>query len=159
MNNDTRNNDESESVDPYHTSDNSNDPNYSSDSGSENSSDSGSEVPLQVEAQQGAEEVKRTRKRKRNKNEWEKNATKIARNSGKEYVSSSKSRKVMKPKKIKPPCRDKFFKFKCNSRVTVESRKLIFENYWALGESQKQRDYLSSCMTPIQPKYQYTKTG
>ncbi|KAF2893553.1 hypothetical protein ILUMI_12621 [Ignelater luminosus] len=145
----------SENADPFANSDDSDkDPDYLLSSDSTSSTHSVTEKVQQKPGEQQHTEPKKTRKRKRNTSGWKKNAAKIARNSGKGYVSTSISRKVMKAREIKPPCTETC-KLKCSSKITTESRKLIFENYWALGDIQRQRDYLSSCMAPIKPKYQY----
>lgn len=138
--------DNEEYEDPFHNSDDSNkDP----DSGSESSE-------METEKQEDSETATRTKKRKRDKSTWKKNAAKIARNSGNQYVSSSRSKKIVSAREMKPPCRNTC-KLKCNTRIATESREHIFKTYWAFGNSQRQRDYLSSCMTPIKPKYQYHK--
>lgn len=158
---------DSDDEDPFYRSDDSDkDPDYSS-SNSESSSECESETlssntemaVVQDNTNAIAENditIKRTKKRKCNRLLWKKNSAKIARNSGKEYVSSSKSARVIKAREMKAPCGDTC-KLKCNSRVSAESRQYIFENYWALGNSQRQRDYLSSCMSSIKPKYQYPR--
>lgn len=80
----TCNGDENE--EPFHNSDDSDkDPNYLSESDSDNSSKSGIcdlLQPPEMKTLQGVEEVKKTRKRMQNKSEWKKNAAKLARNSG-----------------------------------------------------------------------------
>ncbi|KAF2896723.1 hypothetical protein ILUMI_09452 [Ignelater luminosus] len=145
----------SENADPFANSDDSDkDPDYLLSSDITNSTHSVTEKVQQKPEEQQHTEPKKTRKRKRNTSGWKKNAAKIARNSGKGYVSTSISRKVMKAREMKRPCTETC-KLKCSSKITTESRKLIFENYWALGDIQRQRDYLSSCMAPIKPKYQY----
>ncbi|XP_073999030.1 uncharacterized protein [Rhodnius prolixus] len=150
--------DNEENEDPFHNSDESDkDPNYLH-SGSNSSDECECEViensEIETEQQLDGETAKRTKKRKRNKSMWKKNAAKIARNSGNQYVSSSKSKKIIAAREIKPPCKDTC-KLKCNTKINDESRIEIFKSYWALGSTQRQRDYLASCMTPIQPKYQY----
>lgn len=147
-----------ENEDPFYNSDESDkDPNYVH-SGSESSDECECEVlenlEIETEQQLDGETAKRTKKRKRNKSTWKKNAAKIARNSGNQYVSSSKSKKIIAAREIKPPCKDTC-KPKCNTKINDESRREIFKRYWALGSTQRQRDYLASCMTPIRPKYQY----
>lgn len=36
---------------------------------------------------------------------------------------------------------------------------ILFKEYWNLGDLQRQRDFLASNMTLIQPKYQYRRDG
>ncbi|CAG9763614.1 unnamed protein product [Ceutorhynchus assimilis] len=72
------------------------DPNYNDSS----SSSSSEVIPEEVELQ-------KKRKRKADQNTWEKTAAKIRRNSGKEYVSSSKSKRIYGAKKIGKACTNK----------------------------------------------------
>ncbi|XP_074033291.1 uncharacterized protein [Leptinotarsa decemlineata] len=153
------------------------DPNYSSETKSESSSQSesvsadslaigslGSQQATRYsgnlqEIENGSTtKVKRIKKRKRNEPQWKKTAAKSARNSGVEYVSSSKSKKVIRAREMKPPCKESC-RLNCRTKITEESHKNIFANYWALGDSQRQRDYLSSCMKPVKPKYQYQRSN
>lgn len=71
------------------------------------------------------------RKRVANQENWRKNVVKKLKNSGKSYVSSSKSNKVFEAKKVLPPCGEKF-KLKCFTKFTEENRQSIFEDYWKL---------------------------
>lgn len=140
-----KNVDNEEYEDPFHNSDDSDkDPDYS-DSGSESSKQTESEVgenfEIETEKQPDIETATRTKKRKRDKSTWKKNAAKIARNSGNQYVSSSRSKKIIAAREMKPPCRNTC-KLKCNTRIATESRKQIFKNYWVLGNSQRQRDHV-----------------
>jgi hypothetical protein len=57
-------------------------------------------------------EKKKGKKRSLHKENWLKNKAKKLRNSGEAYTSSSKSKRQMPKKKLKPPCRDSC-KIKC----------------------------------------------
>lgn len=98
-------------------------------------------------------EDKRTKRDERNESQW-----KLARNSGIEYVSSTKSKKVIRVRKIKPPCKDSC-RLNCKTRITEGNHKNFFDKYWSFGDSQRQRDYLSSCKKPVKPKYQYQRSN
>lgn len=111
-----------------------------------------SEIPT-TENETALEEERRTRKRMNRKSLWKKNVAKRLKNQGKAYVSSTTG-KNMKAKELLPPCNERC-KLKCTSNFSDEARLNIFENYWALGDVNRQRDYLSSCMVNIKPKYQY----
>lgn len=76
------------------------------------------------------------------------------RNSGKSYVSSSKSNRFIEAKKVLPPCGEKC-KLKCFTKFTKANRQSIFEDYWKIGNIEEQHYFLSSSMTVVKPKYRY----
>lgn len=106
----------------------------------------------------GNEKAKTGRKRKAVPEEWRKNKAKLLRNSGKAYTSTSKSQKQMKERQIKPTCNEKC-KLKCYNKISEEKRKLIFKNYWKLGDLEKQRQFINKHVTAIKPKYRYIREG
>ena len=83
---------------------------------------------------------------------WEK-FNKMLKNRGEKY-ESCKSKKVMPPKKIGPACR---CKNKCFEVVGAEGVKAIFDSFWAIGDYNKQNEYLSSRISVNKPKRKYTK--
>lgn len=99
---------------------------------------------------------KNVRKRIANQENWRKNVVKKLRNTGKSYVSSSKSNKFIEAKKLLPPCGEKC-KLKCFTKFTEENRQSIFDDYWKLGDIDKQRYFLSSSMKIVKPKYRYVR--
>ncbi|CAG4918450.1 unnamed protein product [Colias eurytheme] len=72
-----------------------------------------------------------------------------------EYESSSG--KTVNAKSMKPPCTDKC-RLSCSKKISEESRLQIFKSYWDLGCLQRQRDFLSSCITPLIPACRRIRT-
>lgn len=101
-------------------------------------------------------ETMRKRKRKADPKTWRKTAAKICRNSGKHYVSSSKSRKNFDAKKIGKTCTNKC-KLQCTMKIKEEDRQKIFDEFWKLGDLQRQRQFILFSMDSIKPKYQYKR--
>lgn len=106
----------------------------------------------------GNKKAKTGRKRKAVPEEWSKNKAKLLRNSGKAYTSTSKSQKQMQERQIKPTCTEKC-KLKCYNKISEEKRKLIFMNYWKMGNLDKQRQFINKHVTAIKPKYRYIREG
>ncbi|KAG6463739.1 hypothetical protein O3G_MSEX014049 [Manduca sexta] len=86
---------------------------------------------------------KRGKKRERNEKNWKQNVRKTLKNLGKDYDSKKGDKK--EAKRIKSPCSR--CKFSCTDKFTNDDRQQIFETYWALGSLQRQRDFLSTCVT------------
>lgn len=80
-----------------------------------------------------------TRKRKQFKEEWDSVKNKIRKNSGLEYTGCH-TKKKFKKKSIKSPC--KCVK-KCGEKILLEQRKAIFNEYWKLGDHEKQWHYIT----------------
>ena len=83
---------------------------------------------------------------------WEKH-NRMLKNRGEKY-ESCKSKKVMPPKKIGAACR---CKNKCFEKIGDEGVKCIFDSFWAIGNYNKQNEYLSSRIAVNKPKRKYTK--
>lgn len=149
--------------DPFSSDDDVLDPHYSAES-SPNSSDE-NDVNRQTDIVGVLEEINendqldrrvKSRKRKSQPEAWHKNKVKRLRNSGKAYVSCSKSRKVFQAKKLGPPC-DAKCRLNCPSKILQEIRQIIFEEYWGLADLEKQRCFLSANIDNINPKYRYVR--
>ncbi|CAH0546612.1 unnamed protein product [Brassicogethes aeneus] len=97
------------------------------------------------------ETKKITRKRTRGPENWKKNLAKRLRNSGKEYVNV-KTKKSYAERQLKPPCGEKC-KIKCYTKFSEEQHREIFRKYWEIGCVQRQRDFISSSMITIKPRY------
>lgn len=69
------------------------------------------------------------------------------RNSGKRYVSCSKSKKIIKERQVLPPRNEKC-KLKCYTKFTELHR---------LADLQRQRDFISASMTTTTHKYRYVR--
>lgn len=100
--------------------------------------------------------VKRGKKRPCNKNEWKKNIAKRLRNTGQAYECNSKTRKEIPARRLKPPCAEKCT-LKCYTKISEEERQNLFSSYWNLGNVEKQRHFIASCMETIRPKYRYVR--
>lgn len=95
------------------------------------------------------------RKRKSHIGLWKRSVAKRLRNSGKEYIS--KSEKVVKAKALGAVCNDKKCRHKCPTKVPEDQRKAVFDDFWKTGDLQRQREFVSSCMQAIEPRYQYKR--
>lgn len=102
------------------------------------------------------ENVQKCKKRMACPMSWKKAIAKRCRNSGLQYISSSKSKKFFPAKQLGPPCNDRC-RLKCFSKFTEEERKAIFSDYWKMASLQRQRDFLAGNIDAIKPKYQYIK--
>ncbi|KAI8420441.1 hypothetical protein MSG28_008931 [Choristoneura fumiferana] len=100
----------------------------------------------------------RSRKRKLNINEWQRNKSKLLKNSGKAYISMAKSKKNIEEKKMRPACLDQC-KFKCNVEFTNEQRLNIFQRYWDMADLECQRQFIRNNMSKVETKYRYTRVG
>lgn len=98
--------------------------------------------------------TKRGRKRQKHPNKWRQNRAKKLRNEGESYKSMSKSNKVISARFLKLPCTN--CKLNCSQKIDDTIRYDIFNNFWKLGDLSKQRLFVYSCMTNIEPKYKYT---
>ncbi|KAK5647887.1 hypothetical protein RI129_002779 [Pyrocoelia pectoralis] len=99
---------------------------------------------------------KKGKKRLRKIENWSRVKAKRLRNSGKSYVS--RTGKVMQAKKMGPPCLEKCI-LSCSNKVSEEYRAQIFKDYWDMASLQRQRDFLGSCIEPLQLKYRRITSG
>ncbi|XP_050500075.1 uncharacterized protein LOC126880315 [Diabrotica virgifera virgifera] len=79
---------------------------------------------------------------------------KTLRNSGQEYLSASRNRRVIPARKMGSPCTTQC-RLKCADHISEEIRKQIFDSYWAMGSLTRQREFIARSMVPVIPKYQY----
>lgn len=110
-----------------------------------------SESSLSINSNIGANNKLLTRKRLRNENNWVKNVQKNLKNQGKEYIIKS-SLKVVKAKKVGVPCGDKC-RLKCFNKINYDQRTLIHNQYWKMGDINRQREFILRQISPITPKY------
>lgn len=106
-----------------------------------------------------------TRKKLRLPSTWQKANAKMLRNSGEAYLSVSivkntdgtktKSKVVRSAKTLLPPCGNKC-KLKCSEKLNEVQRTKIFREYWDLKDLEKQREFISSNLTPVTPRYKYS---
>lgn len=123
----------------------------------ESSDDSAGEGPSGEAGPDELSPVKRPEKAKVGRSakkslSWE-HHNKMLKNQGKKY-ESAKSKKIMAPKKIGPPCK---CKNKCLENIGEEGVQCIFYSFWAIGDYNAQNLYLSSRMKILKPKRKYTK--
>lgn len=88
---------------------------------------------------------------------WHKNQAKKKRNTGLEYISVSSTKKKIPARKMGSPCNS--CKLKCDTKFSDSERAIIFSDYWALGDLQRQRDYILQNMEMVNPKYNYIRVG
>jgi len=83
---------------------------------------------------------RRVRRKVRCEAEWKKNVRKRLKNSGKSYVSSSG--KIIAAKQMGDGCTDKC-RYKCKANFDEEDRKVIFNNFWEIGDINHQRQFIA----------------
>lgn len=82
----------------------------------------------------------------RNPSSWKQNKTKSLRNSGKPYVSLSKTKKVIPARQIKEVCS---CRLKCFDKIQDTDRIDLFNHYWQMNNIELQRAYIRSCMLTL----------
>lgn len=100
--------------------------------------------------------TKKGKKRVRNPKQWKKIEAKLLKNSGKSYIS--RTGKVVNERRMGPTCGSRCI-LKCSEKLSEERRAEFFQQYWSLGSLQRQRDYLSSCIEPLQLSYRRISTN
>ena len=71
---------------------------------------------------------------------------------------NSKTEKIRPERKLKPPCGPKC-RTKCSEKIIEEERQAIFESYWAMGDINMQRQFISNSIKPLIPEYRYVREG
>ena len=99
-------------------------------------------------------ESDRGRERKRNEQNWEQKQKKRSRDSGLRY-SPYKSynklkRKQLSSRSLREPC--KGCRQDCSSRITEYERKKLFDSYWGLQDSEKQKQFTANSIQCAEPK-------
>uniref|UniRef100_A0A6P7H6I5 Uncharacterized protein LOC114344949 n=1 Tax=Diabrotica virgifera virgifera TaxID=50390 RepID=A0A6P7H6I5_DIAVI len=130
--NETRNSEEQ--LEDFSSSDSVADPDYIQDQDYLSESD---DIPQPTTIQ----DKQLTMKRKAQPEEWIRNKAKRLRNSGKEYVTKSKEKKMRPVRKVGRPCTDKC-KLKCANKFTEEQRQAIFKVYYDLPDIERKRFYI-----------------
>ncbi|KAJ8944032.1 hypothetical protein NQ314_009564 [Rhamnusium bicolor] len=93
---------------------------------------------------------KKGKKRQRQPEKWKKTQAKLLKNLGKSYTS--RTGKVVKERVMGPPCPSRCT-LKCSSKFSNDRRTQYFDEYWKLATLQRQRDFLASCVAPLELKY------
>lgn len=95
----------------------------------------------------------RSRKRVRDPSKWKANVAKQEKNLGKQYVSRH-SGKVMESASIGPACSDG-----CFTKVTMPIIQQVFNEFWELGDREKQNAYIQKLVHVVPVKRpRHTKT-
>lgn len=98
--------------------------------------------------------LKKSKKRRRNTNMWKREVKKVKRNLGEAYKTV---KGVEKPaRKLLEPC-DQKCRIKCTDKINEEHREKFFSEYWALGDINRQRNFINCHAETVEPKYQYKK--
>ncbi|KAJ8946646.1 hypothetical protein NQ314_008818 [Rhamnusium bicolor] len=95
-------------------------------------------------------EIQKTSKILINPNNWKQVKAKRFRNSGQQYTS--RTGKIVKSKSLKPACSNKCIP-SCSKKFSEEFRSQLFKEFWDLGNLQRQRDFLGSCIEQLILKY------
>ncbi|XP_045778740.1 uncharacterized protein LOC123876489 [Maniola jurtina] len=95
------------------------------------------------------------KKRKGVINDKKKTAKKL-RNSGKQYVSLSKTKRVISERRMGPPCTERC-RLRCSEKIDEDHRNAIFKLYWEMGCITRQRDFICKHLTIVTPKYSYKR--
>lgn len=90
-----------------------------------------------INCESGVSKSRSTKKPLKGRSEWAHNKRKRLKNLGQEYCT--KDGKIMPKKSLKPPCT---CRFKCYEKINDDQRRIVFENFWQLGDRQKQWSYL-----------------
>lgn len=96
--------------------------------------------PVNVEETRGEREIQqRGRKRKRDPDNWKKNVRKRLRNTGQSYVNSKNIHIPVRKVRGKDcaSCR-----YKCNHNFPQSVREVILDQFWAMGDVARQKDFI-----------------
>lgn len=97
----------------------------------------------------------KSRKRQRYEQQWKRNEKKLKRNTGQAYTTTLHN-KLIPQKKLKTPCNNSC-RLKCYDVFTHEERERIFNSFWNIGNNNRQRQFISSNIDTVTPKYRYPK--
>ncbi|CAH1163388.1 unnamed protein product [Phaedon cochleariae] len=89
------------------------------------------------------------RKRKRDPENWKINIKKRQKNLGQEFMCQRG--KLMRKRVMKPGC-EQICSRKCSDKLSVEMRTRIFTDFWALGDHNKQIQFVSRCVERLPRK-------
>lgn len=104
--------------------------------------------PQQQQDQHAVDEQKRTtRKRTRNEDGWKRNQKKRAKCSGQAYKTTKGKEK--RARQMGASCGVKC-RYKCKGKITEEQRARIFEQYWGLGDVQRQREFIAKNVCKVE---------
>lgn len=100
---------------------------------------------------------KKGKKRIRNETSWQRNVRKKKRMAGEKY-KSSKSKKIIKEKKVKESCRN--CRLKCNEKIAGPERNRINQEFWNQETTiDQKRQFLCSCLEQTSIERKRERTG
>lgn len=98
--------------------------------------------------------MQKGKKRVRQEENWSKNEAKRLKGLGQSYKSFGKNKGIVAAKEMGPPCGENC-RLKCDNKINDGIRRQIFQEFWNLGNTERQHTYISSCMESIKPQYRY----
>nr|CAH7752947.1 unnamed protein product [Callosobruchus chinensis] len=99
---------------------------------------------------------KRVRRKKADKASWKRSVVKAKRLSGMKYVNRS-GKEVPEKKPLVANCAR--CRYKCNLAIPNEQRGVLCQEFWSLGDYDKQKLHLSSLITTVPVKRRKVETG
>lgn len=96
-------------------------------------------------------------KRGRKPSNSSKKKAKLQRNTGKSYVSQSKTKKIFNERKLRTACGNKC-RLHCTDKISETDRQKLFDAFWNIADLQRQREFIASNIVVIKPKYRYSST-
>ncbi|KAJ8963754.1 hypothetical protein NQ314_005405 [Rhamnusium bicolor] len=156
---------------PFGSDDSVKDPTYNSSLSNDEASSEEKEnnkVTKKRKVMDPCKSEKKSKKRSRNPDMWHKNVAKRLRNSGESYIGLSTEKnedgnqikiKIKRPQKALQPPRGEKCKLKCSLKIVEEERLKIFNEYWGLKDLEKQRQFISSNMQTVNPRYKYSNAA
>ena len=97
-------------------------------------------------------EHRKSRKRMRSETTWKRNKSKIAKQGGLAYVSSSgKEVSAKHPCITGWLCKKKCHRL-CSSKLNEDQRQTLFDSYYSLADENQKNTYLFGCIKPVTPK-------
>lgn len=151
--------------DPFAGSDSNEDPDYSKEHSTSDSSESEDSDPAQKKAERNAQSAVKlqndkelanqpkqlARKRKRLPETWKRNKQRQLRLAGKEHLSQKGN--TVRAKAVKVVlCK---CHYKCNDKFNMQEREQIFQDYLSLKDERSRWSFISKCVSKNIPKRRY----
>lgn len=96
------------------------------------------------------------RKRTRNMDEWIDQKAKTKLNHGTEHIN--RKGKLIAAREMAAPCKENC-RYRCRDKLNEESRQLIFDGFWKLGDHTRQWDFLVRCVKQLEKKQTTVKNA
>lgn len=104
-----------------------------------NKNDKDRNIPNENVANVQSKTIKRTRKRRKDIENWADNKRKKTRNCGLEYTN--RQGKIVEKRELKKPCNLRTCAYNCKN-FTEEDRREIFSKFWEIGDLRLQREFV-----------------